>query len=89
MISAAPLSSVDHNCMLLLPAYKTVLRREKIQTKEDKTDIDELTEVTCSYVTFCENRVIPTKMNKVYPNNKPWVSKEVKAHLQQKNLAWN
>lgn len=75
MISAAPLSSADHNCMLLLPAYKTVLTNSL--------------EVTCSYVTFCENRVIPTKMNKVYPNNKPWVSKEVRAHLQQKNLAWN
>lgn len=23
-------------------------------------------------------------MNKVYPNNKPWMSKEVRAHLQQK-----
>lgn len=52
------------------------------------TDIDELTDVICSYVTFCENMIIPTKAIKVYPNNKPWMSKEVRAHLQQKNLSF-
>ena len=101
--------------MLLLPAYKTVLKSEKIQTKEVRiwseestsclqgcfdctdwdmfkdscTDIDELTDVVCSYVTFCENMIIPTKTIKVYPNNKPWMSKEVRAHLQQKKFSFN
>ena len=110
-----PLGSADHNCVLLLPAYKTVLKSEKIQTKEVRiwseestsclqgcfdctdwdmfkdscTDIDELTDVVCSYVTFCENMIIPTKTIKVYPNNKPWMSKEVRAHLQQKKFSFN
>ncbi|KAK0147387.1 hypothetical protein N1851_013150 [Merluccius polli] len=70
-----PLGIADHKCVLLLPAYKTVLKSEKIQTKEVKiwsdestaclqgcfdctdwemfkdscTDIDELTDVICSY----------------------------------------
>lgn len=72
------LGSADHNCVLLLPTYKSVLKREKIQTKEVKIwseesiaclqgcfectdwemfkdsckDIDELTDVVCSYFTF-------------------------------------
>lgn len=31
-----PLSSADHNCVHLLPTYKTVLKREKVQTKTVK-----------------------------------------------------
>lgn len=101
--------------MLLLPTYKTVLKREKILTKEVKiwseestaclqgcfdctdwemfndscTDIDKLTDVICSYLTFCKTMIIPTKMIKVYPNNKPWMSKEVRAYLLQKKWAFN
>lgn len=100
-----PLGLADHNCVLLLPTYKTVLKSEKIQNKEVKiwceestaclqgcfhctswemfknfcTDIDELTDVIYSHVTFCESMIIPTKMIKVYPNNKLWMSKEVTA----------
>lgn len=109
------LGSADHNCVLLLPTYKSVLKREKIQTKEVKIwseesiaclqgcfectdwemfkdsckDIDELTDVVCSYVTFCENMIITTKKIKVYPNTKPWMSKAVKSSLQKKMLSYN
>ena len=31
-----PLGSVEHNCVHLLPIYKTVLKREKLQTREMK-----------------------------------------------------
>lgn len=32
-------------------------------------DIDELTEVICSYVTFCEDMLIPVKSFKKFPNS--------------------
>lgn len=38
-----PLGSADHNCVLLLPAYKTALKSGKIQTKEVKIWSEEST----------------------------------------------
>lgn len=42
---------------------------------DSSDDINELTDVVCSYITFCKEPAIPTKEVKVFPNNKPWVSK--------------
>ena len=33
---------------------------------------------------FCKETVIKTKSVHVYPNNKPWVTKDLKVHLNQK-----
>lgn len=89
-----PLGGADHNCVHLILVYRTVLRREKVLTKQTKlwtddaimslqgcydctawdtftetsSDIDELTDVISSYVTFCEDSVIPKKTFKVFPN---------------------
>ena len=41
-----------------------------------------------SYVTFCEETVIKTKSVHVYPNNKAWVTKDLKVHLNQKKLVF-
>lgn len=83
-----PLGSADHSCVFLLPIYKTILRREKVQVKDVKVwteesilclqecyectdwnvfrencgdDLDELTDVTCSYVAFCRDMIIPLR----------------------------
>lgn len=45
---------------------------------ESSDNIDELTDVVCSYISFCEDTVIPIKMVKVFPNNKPWSSSALK-----------
>ena len=42
--------------------------------KDTCTDIDKLTFTVSSYITFCEQMIIPKKMITLYPNNKPWVS---------------
>lgn len=108
----SPLGPGDHNCVHLLPTYRTVLKREKVQTKDIKDwteesvlclhecfdctdwdmlkeacgdDLDELADVTCSYATFCRDMIIPCKRVKVYPNNKPWITK---SSLQTRNLAF-
>ena len=105
----------DHNCVYLLPTYKTVLKREKATFKEIKTwtedsivrlqgcfectdwnvfvdacgdDLDELTDVTCSYAAFCRDMIIPSKKVKIYPNNRPWVNKSVKSSIQAKKNAF-
>ena len=52
------------------------------------TDPDELVDKVTSYVKFCEESIIKTKPVHVYPNNKPWVTKDLKVHLNQKKLAF-
>ncbi len=33
-LALPPLGSADHNCVFLLPIYKTVLRREKVKESQ-------------------------------------------------------
>ena len=51
-------------------------------------DLDELTDVCCSYAVFCKDMIIPSKTVKMYPNNKPWVTSAVKCGLVKKRLAF-
>lgn len=47
-------------------------------------DINDLSDIISSYITFCVDLVIPTKKVVTYPNNKPWVTKELKAVINKK-----
>ena len=47
-------------------------------------DIDELTETVSAYINFCTDNTIPTKQVKVFPNNKPWITKPVKNIINKK-----
>jgi len=40
------------------------------------------------YVHFCTDCVIPTKTVHCFPNNKPWVTKDIKASLNRKKAAF-
>ncbi len=51
---------------------------------DSSRDIDELTDVVSSWVSYCEDVVIPDKIIKVYPNSRPWVSKALKVLLNKK-----
>ena len=51
------------------------------------TDPEELVDHVTSYIKFCEESMIKTKTVKVFPNNKPWLSKELKVILNEKKLA--
>jgi hypothetical protein len=44
-------------------------------------------DVVSSYINFCVDINIPTKDIVCYPNNKPWVSKELKTTLNSKKVA--
>lgn len=47
-------------------------------------DLNLLTDSISSYLTFCVDNVIPAKEVKLYPNNKPWVTKDLKHCLSNK-----
>ena len=51
-------------------------------------DLDELADVVCSYTAFCRDTIIPYKLVKIFPNNKPWVNSSVKSNVQKKRLAF-
>ena len=44
-------------------------------------------DVINSYITFCIDVVVPKKQIKCYPNNKPWVTKDLKILLNKKKTA--
>ncbi|KAI4897881.1 hypothetical protein NFI96_029587, partial [Prochilodus magdalenae] len=51
-------------------------------------DIDGLTECITDYINFCVDSTVPTRTVKCYPNNKPWVTKDIKALLNKKKRAF-
>jgi len=51
-------------------------------------DIDGLTGCITDYVQFCTDCVILTKTVHCFPNNRPWVTKDIKASLNRKKEAF-
>ena len=45
-------------------------------------------DVLTSYLHFCIENVVPKRTVKCYPNNKPWVTKELKELLNQKKAVF-
>ena len=45
--------------------------------------LDEFTDTITSCVSFCVDSVVPVKRCKMYANNKPWVSKQLKEVLNK------
>ena len=44
-------------------------------------NMDEWTDTVCSYISFCEDSVVPKKYVKVYANDKPWVTSSLRHGL--------
>lgn len=47
-------------------------------------DIDNLTDCITDYMNFCVENTVPTRSIHCYANNKPWVTPELKALLNEK-----
>lgn len=47
-------------------------------------DMNDLCDAVSSYINFCVDSIIPSKTVVMYPNNKPWVTKELKAVINKK-----
>ncbi|XP_076038416.1 uncharacterized protein LOC143023691 [Oratosquilla oratoria] len=54
---------------------------------DENCGIDFNVEVFTSYIDFCVSMVVPIKEVKTYPNNKPWVTKDLKIWLNEKKIA--
>ena len=48
-------------------------------------DIDALTHCITDYINFCVENTVSTKKVRCFANNKPWVTSELKAQLNEKN----
>lgn len=57
--------------------------------QESADNIDELTDVVCSYISFCKDSVILTRDVTFFPNNKPWVSKVLKGLTCKRKIDFN
>lgn len=52
------------------------------------SDLNELVDLISSYVTHCVDMLIPTIQITVLPNNKPWVTKDLKDVLNKTKLVF-
>ena len=50
--------------------------------------MNEATDVISSYINFCEDMLVPAKIVKIFPNNKPWVTKALKKTINEKKIAF-
>lgn len=51
-------------------------------------DIHELCDAVSSYITFCVDSIVPSKKVVIFPNNKPWVSKDLKSVINKKKMIY-
>ena len=65
-----------------------------MRTSLETTDWDVLTEgknvhetagVLSSYIQFCEEVNVHTKTVRIYPNSKPWITKDLKKQIMDRN----
>ncbi len=52
------------------------------------SNVSELADTVCCYVHFCAESVVARKTVKVFSNNKPWVTKQVREVLNRKKQAF-
>ncbi|RXN30279.1 dynein heavy chain [Labeo rohita] len=59
---------------------------EMFRTAAD--NINEYTESVCGFIKKCVDDVVPSKTVKVYPNQKPWINRDVRMALAARNSAF-
>ena len=55
---------------------------------DDELDLDSKANRVTAYINFCVDDAIPCKTVKIFPNDKPWMSREVKVAINQKRRAF-
>ena len=56
----------------------------EVLTEPHSEEIDELTHCITGYINICVDNVIPTRTLQCLPNNKPWITRDIKALLNDK-----
>jgi hypothetical protein len=54
---------------------------------DDGCELDQNVDVCSSYIQFCTDVIVPRKAVTVFPNNKPWITKDVKEVINKKKRA--
>lgn len=56
--------------------------------REDENDLESISDKVTYLINCSVESVIPSKHIKVFPNNKPWVTREVKAAINRKKTEY-
>ena len=51
-------------------------------------NLDQTVIVISDYIAFCEDKIIPKKPIRQFPNSKPWITKELRKTINQKRDAY-
>ena len=51
-------------------------------------NVNTLTEVTTSYIHFCTESILTTKSVKIFPNNKPWITPDLRKAILRKHQSY-
>ncbi|KAI3359450.1 hypothetical protein L3Q82_013758, partial [Scortum barcoo] len=51
-------------------------------------DIDNMTDCITEYIRFCEDTTVPARTVHCFSNNKPWITRDLKALLNKKKMAF-
>ena len=51
-------------------------------------DMERTVSTITDYINFCRDTVIPVRTVRCYPNNKPWITSDIKDLLNQKKTAF-
>lgn len=51
-------------------------------------DINNLTDCVTEYIKFCEHTTVPSRTVRCFPNNKPWITRDLKELLNKKKAAF-
>ena len=54
-----------------------------------ESSLDIKTEVVTDYINWCKDVVVPEKTVTFYPNTKPWITKDIKSVLREKEKAFS
>ena len=62
--------------------------QSEIHSEPHGHDSSATTECVTDYISFCVDRIIPTKTVRCFPNNKPWITSDLKKLLKIKKEAF-
>ncbi|KAI4896501.1 hypothetical protein NFI96_008243 [Prochilodus magdalenae] len=51
-------------------------------------DINQMTDCITDYINFCTDTIVPVRQVRCFPNNKPWITKDLKKLLNKKKQAF-
>lgn len=55
---------------------------------DEDNNVDNVADCVTEYINFCVDMIIPCKTIKSFPNNKPWVTREIKIAINNKKSAF-